>query len=352
MPSEEKTFGFFEYFLLTTNLVVIFEFILVLLAWMELDFWLSELAVSFMPQQLAIAWVVIILNIVLWFVGFGKKSWLFRTSLVTTAIFALQIALYGSFVVFSFAFDQPREEVATDSRTLKAVMFNKLLSNDNYEEIAEAVRQVNPDIIGFVEISPASYLSSLLEKSYAYQIRSFDHSGENGFLLTNLAIYSKTELIDVDFRNLNGSPLLKARTQVDGQSYQIILVHPYAPYLPRLLPERNKQLQAIARNVNELEVEGVPQILLGDMNTSPWSRAYYRFAAGIPDLYNTAQGKGVNFTWDAFKFKGLTSELDSIIFQSHIDHIFVSDELQTLGYKVEGNYGSDHNLVWVEMSKN
>jgi endonuclease/exonuclease/phosphatase (EEP) superfamily protein YafD len=349
MSSEKKLARYRKYLIILLNGLTVGLVALLGSVWIFPNFWLGELAVSFWPQQVVFVLGIFLLNLANWW-SRRSKDWSFEKWLnLVTGILTMVVLVWGLFQVYNFAWQAPEFSGSKEtSQGFRVAVFNKLFTNASFGQVEQIIREVDAHVVGFVEISPVSPLRASLAAKYPYQAWSFDETEVGAAFLANVAIFSKTELTDVEFVENSGSPILAANTVVEGREYQLTLVHPFAPYLPRLLPDRNDQLRQIAQFVGE-QRQDTPRILMGDFNTTPWSPAYRELVVDLEGMYNTAQGRGINFTWDALRFKGLTAEANSILFQAHIDHIFVSEDLRTLDYKVEGNYGSDHNLVWVEL---
>ena len=81
-----------------------------------------------------------------------------------------------------------------------------------------------------------------------------------------------------------------------------------------------------------------PSLLLGDLNTTPWS-PYFRKLLRAGELRDSARWKGWNPTWNP----GISW------LQLPIDHCLVSDEIGVAERRVGPEIGSDHRGVVVDV---
>lgn len=115
------------------------------------------------------------------------------------------------------------------------------------------------------------------------------------------------------------------------------LVAVHAPHPDGLSPFniQSKQFEDIAAESDAIQ----PDILLGDLNTTPWSPNYARLLdrTGLKD---TAPGIGWLNTWlSALPGLGL-----------RLDHILVGPRVAVRAYRVGPNIGSDHRPVIARLS--
>ena len=130
----------------------------------------------------------------------------------------------------------------------------------------------------------------------------------------SFSIIAKTE-----FRN---RAIIDAVYEHNSRRVQIVVVHPVAPGSPAHMRDRNHVLLA----TNPLLADQKHFILMGDMNTTPWSRTARQLPgvrAGDPKLEST---------WlTRLPLIGLP-----------IDHIRISDSFNLIEYRVGPHIGSDH----------
>ena len=148
-------------------------------------------------------------------------------------------------------------------------------------------------------------------------------------------LFSKKHIRDIEYRK--DIDYIKAKISYDNTNINIILVHTVSPISQNALDLRNKQLNEICKETNKLNDKNI--VLMGDLNLSNWSGKYKEFL-NCMNLINNAKDKGINFTWSGEILKNLPQ------IHTHIDHAFVSKDINLLDYKVYGKYQSDHNLIF------
>ena len=81
-------------------------------------------------------------------------------------------------------------------------------------------------------------------------------------------------------------------------------------------------------------------MVLGDLNTTPWS-ARYRALLDDAGLEDTRVGYGLQTSWPSF--------LPAVL-RIPIDHVLVTPDLAAAEREVGPEVGSDHLPVWVELA--
>lgn len=99
---------------------------------------------------------------------------------------------------------------------------------------------------------------------------------------------------------------------------------------------RNEQLTALAQFVTDIRG---PIVLLGDLNTSPWS-FFFRRLLEQSGLRDSAKGYGVQPTWPSF-FRPA---------RIPIDHCLHSPDMVVTDRRVGEAFGSDHLPLIVELA--
>lgn len=206
---------------------------------------------------------------------------------------------------------------------------NVSYGNGNYAALRQAVRSENPDVVGFLEVTEAWERElAPLRTDYPYAIVR----GEDGAY--GLALFSRIPL-----EELEGSPYVEeglqtaimAEVAFEETPVTLILSHVRAPTAEAKARLRNTQLQRIAAMVKTDENE--EQILIGDLNTTPWS-PYYRRLENDAGMANAARGRGYVSTWPAW--------LPTSLLRIPIDHCLVSDGLRVRQFRTGPHVGSDH----------
>jgi endonuclease/exonuclease/phosphatase (EEP) superfamily protein YafD len=301
--------------------------------------WFSELCMSFLPFALVLNFLI-----------FAGKSYLFfkkqkykKNSFTFFVDFLLIITtLYATTLIISFNFlGNVTPNVPTNAITLKIAFFNKLAPNEQFDEIGERVKQLDPDIIGFAEFDKEADKKVGYLHTYPYSYIPDWHSYFKG---DGVAIYSKYPLNDMQFFKLDISPTLYTKVEINSKTYNLFVMHTTAPIYPSYLEYRTKQMDFLAEHINEL---GNNTIVMGDFNLAPWSVYYNDFYKKVGNkIIDTAKGQGLKFTWTMF---GIPDFINLPILMSEIDHIFVPINTEVKSFNVDEHMGSDHKLIWVEV---
>lgn len=225
---------------------------------------------------------------------------------------------------FSFA----KEVHAGKKEILKVAFFNKLYENKNYAEIRKGIQSTNPDIIGLSEVTKEDLEHVAFQEAYQYIYTK----PYRDYFLVVLSKYPLT------IEQIPDAPhAFAAKGSISGEKYAFIVAHPFAALNPQTLLGRNEELEALSQYVGSLRDTNL--VLLGDMNTSPWSASYVKFTSNIHGLKNAAKGEGLSATW---KFGPLITQ---------IDHILVSEALHVQSYSTIPVHGSDHNMLLATLSE-
>jgi endonuclease/exonuclease/phosphatase (EEP) superfamily protein YafD len=115
----------------------------------------------------------------------------------------------------------------------------------------------------------------------------------------------------------------------------VVTTHPPVPFSPHFA----NVYQAYIRTLGQLrkQMQG-PVVLIGDLNTTPWS-AHYRQLLMATQLHDARTGFGIRPTWPTY----------FPVFFIPIDHVYVSPDLIPITLET-GNYnGSDHLPIYTEL---
>ncbi len=114
-------------------------------------------------------------------------------------------------------------------------------------------------------------------------------------------------------------PTLKTIITWNNTDINFTAFHPMPPIAPQYHKDRNQKLIEI---INSAEGSGLPTIIAGDFNATPWSSA----------LTQTSfkRASGLQPTWP-FRYIGIP-----------VDQVLVSDHWRVKDYQVGDNIGSDH----------
>ena len=256
-----------------------------------------------------------------------------RRRLLTAALAALAAAANAAPLV-PYIFPAPlAAQAAGDSFRLMSA--NVHYRNTDYSALLAEVRRQDPDVLGLMEVDGA-WLDGLsaLESQYRYRVLR-PEEGAYG-----LALYSKLPI-----RRLPTSPYIERGFQTavlveleTGEGpVTLALAHVRAPTGPAKARLRNAQFGKIAEM---LELDGSEaRILIGDLNTTPWS-PYYRQLAETTGMQSAALGYGYEPSWPS----GFS------LLKIPIDHCLVSEGLRVASFQTGADVGSDHLPIVIDVT--
>lgn len=214
---------------------------------------------------------------------------------------------------------------------LKIVSFNVHTTNRNSAAVRDYLLQSNADLILLTEVDHRwiRELKPLLE---CYPHTALAPEADN----FGIALYSKLPLLKHDVIGFGpDQPLsVHAELEFDARRIAILGTHPLPPMRSPMARSRNEQLAAVTERAKSA---GLPTIVAGDLNATPWCEGFRPLAAA--GFVDTALGFGVQRTWNA-KLPGSWIP---------IDHVLATSEFTTLRRSVGPNCGSDHYAVEAEL---
>ncbi|MEM6554635.1 MAG: endonuclease/exonuclease/phosphatase family protein [Pseudomonadota bacterium] len=249
---------------------------------------------------------------------------LFRsTKLLSAALFLSGAHIFS--VVSQSNFSLPRSGSSQSAETVSVLSANIWRNANALDQLAELAELEDTDIVAIVEMTRNS-CNDLAEDFPQYPFcRIVDRNEQGALLSKSMALLSKNEpqsfsvLSQPEFRNRG---IISAVFEFDSRLAQVVVVHPVAPGSPAHMRDRNHVLSA----TNALLEHREHFMLMGDMNTTPWSRVGRR----LPGV--RAGDPRTESTWlTRFPLIGLP-----------IDHIRFSDSLRLNDYRLGPNIGSDH----------
>lgn len=220
----------------------------------------------------------------------------------------------------------PQSAIATETTTgqLRIFQSNVLYNNKKYSKVISIVKEENPDIAVFIEVSKvwAKELAALKD-ILPYSVVSQD---SNSF---GTALFSKYPLENVSIEQFKGPrKTIVATIKYQGKEVIVMGTHPNYPLEKIGFSHRNSQLEAMA---DYLVKVNNPVLLMGDFNITMWSPIYQRFVEKTK-LKNGRVGFGVQPTWPNFM----------PLLAIPIDHCLVSPNIQVIKSRIGRDVGSDH----------
>lgn len=309
--------------LVTTAILSIIFSVLIFLSLVKGGVLILDLLSMLLPY-----WIVVglLLFFVIIFLSVVPASAYDHIFLRLSAVPLIIVLLFLVFQVVSFStFSEVSAGAADRDSSLSVAFLNKLYSNTNYTAINEKLSEVEPDLLGFSEITKADQDGIGFLNRFPYKLSKKSRDG------AQIMFYSKYPArID---NNLSLPHVLPVKVEMDGGEYSVFVIHPKPPINSAWMKARNEELDSLASYINSLEDKD-KVLVLGDFNLSTWSPVYKNFSGKLSQLKDSAKGKGFVFTWHG-----------SLI-RTQIDHLFVPGNSLVEDFQSEKVEGSDHNLIW------
>ena len=269
------------------------------------DQWVGELATSFRVYYL--------LPLVACLIFYSlQRKWLL-------AAMAVCLALANFMIIFPLLLQSAKRDGDANLAVAQVNVENK---NRNFDPLLRWLDKVNPDVIAVEELTPAwdMALRKKLVNYNAYSLPRVDCFG--------IGLFSKLPIDSVDVLvPVGAEPSLIAHLSRNHVALTVIAVHTLAPHRPNELNHRNEQLEQLSKAVCK---QALPKVLLGDLNTVPWSNTFRRFAQCI-GMSDSRYGFGL-----------LASCLVKGVLWVPIDYCLVSPEVKVVDVSAGPAVGSDH----------
>ena len=220
--------------------------------------------------------------------------------------------------------------VETDGEPLlEVIAFNVLTSNLRHDEVLGYLQKEDPDVLLLVEVNQG-WLEALapLERTHPHfrQLPRADNFG--------MALYSRFPIRAHDTVALSSElPCMATLIDWDGRLISVIGAHPLPPIggiRAMLRDQYLKQLGELAKVAGE----GGDVVLLGDLNTTPWSHGF-RELLESGGLLDSARRRGFQSSWKRL----------NPVFSLPLDHILHSPGLECVERRIGPDLGSDHRPV-------
>lgn len=211
-------------------------------------------------------------------------------------------------------------------RELRVASYNTWFNNEKVDEVKAEIARIDADVIVLIEIGPNKrVIFDQLKTQYPYQAKCSDPTH------CNFGILSKYPLTKISDRMLwEGPPYIRASLGPEFGGLSIYGVH------TTRFPHSRAQFTQIKALAAELDAITGPRIVMGDFNSTPYSRVTQTLASqgNLQRLTNLP-------TWPA----------RIALPQVAIDHIFVSSGIHQLESQSIGNgAGSDHFPIFMKLA--
>jgi len=235
---------------------------------------------------------------------------------------------------------------ASGSAVLRVSLANVLHMNRDSARVGEFLRGCEADLVVLLEIDPW-WERTLQEIDTPYRIAA-SRPAEGSFgvaLLAHKKLGEDTAISLVGTRVIDFAdgfrsaqrPAIEATLLLGGRRVRLLGVHPPPPVSAELTALRDTVLRRAKAWADE---QTDPHIVIGDLNTSPWSYAF-SILNGDGELVSTQLGRGNQGTWPT---------LLPIPWLLPIDHCLISEGLVCLDRRVGTATGSDHLPLIVSLA--
>ena len=231
----------------------------------------------------------------------------------------------------------PRSAEPLTAPPLRVLLLNVLTVNERFDAVGRLIWLEDPDVIGLLEIDDRwSRALAPLRARYPWRI---ERAQRNNF---GIAVLSRVPIERLELRRLEHDAVHVAvgEIAVDGRRAVLLLAHPVPPVGRAATALRDRQIEALARIRSEFPDRDV--IVLGDLNTSPWSPSHARLEARA-GVANAARGFGSFASWPVGPW-WLRA------FGVPIDHCLLSPGLRATSIRLGPAVGSDHLPLIVEIA--
>jgi len=302
--------------------------LLTVLAFFARTFWAADLVAN-LRVQLVIALLV---------AGMGSlllRRWRFFVTVLV--ILSLHLPWFHN------AFPEPSSDLRL-THVMTVTSVNVLSANREYAQVIDSLHEVDPDVIAVLELTPV-WDQQLRRGLSAYQHVVVSPEDQSNF---GIGVYSKYPLKDVQFFHaVEGVPSIALTVgnqdaEEAGKELRLFVTHPLPPMNRVLFEDRNRQLRDVGQRIREYrqQVPGLPVVLLGDLNLTPWSPCFDDLQA------NSGLKRGIDrFTLEPtwYRFRGFP-------FGLVIDHGLIDPRLVCTRFQVGRAIGSDHRSITLDLA--
>lgn len=215
---------------------------------------------------------------------------------------------------------------------VRVLLANVRSENKEYGRLLELVRSSQPDLILLEELN-SEWVDALgtLRKEYPQHVEAPE---EDNF---GIGFYTRFPVSHLAVRRFGEIQVASVVGDVEtpGGAFHFIGTHPLPPVGQAYWHWRNNQLVQVASWAGKMKG---PVVILGDLNTPPWSPSFRRFME-TSRLRDSRKGFGLQSSWPTF--------LPPLGIP--IDHCLVSSQFAVCDRRLGPSIGSDHAPVIVDL---
>ncbi|MDF7825848.1 endonuclease/exonuclease/phosphatase family protein [Pontiellaceae bacterium B12227] len=218
-------------------------------------------------------------------------------------------------------------------KPIRAMLMNLNAGNGNTEQVLEAIKLAAPDILLLEEVTPKwAQELKVLDTTFRYRITE-PQDGCFGISLLSKYPLEHSEIVEI---GTTGVPSIITEAHFPNGVISIIGTHPLPPVGTDYSNQRNTQLAALPGYV---EKQKYPVLLIGDLNTTPWS-FHFQHLLKESGLKNSMQGFGHQPSWPSEK----------LFLRIPLDHMLHAEAITIHNRMIGPKVGSDHLPVIVDFS--
>jgi endonuclease/exonuclease/phosphatase (EEP) superfamily protein YafD len=304
--------------------VALFTTIVSLVSLLFPDWWITELLSHLRPFYVFV--LVCCLPIVM--LRYRRIGWLILLP------FALNIApilpLY-----------QPRQSLPQGNKW-SVLHYNLDLTASDHKSVFAYLRDQAPDILLLQEVTPELehlFRSELPNYRIAFSYPLTNTQGSALLLPYNSPIQVRDAHV-VYLPTYSPRPMLTATLALGGQDMILLSMQTTRPRNADTSAFQQIEFEAIAAWSSLQQEKNHALLLIGDINTTPWSTRFQRLlAAG--NLHDSGVGYGLQPTWPA--------SLPPLL-GIPIDHCLMNARVKTVGREIGPALGGDHRPLLIQFS--
>jgi endonuclease/exonuclease/phosphatase (EEP) superfamily protein YafD len=316
---------------------VIIALVATVAGWLGDLWWVFDLGNHFRIQYVLLLAVLLVTTLL-------SRRWV--------AAFFVVVGLTLNGIMVAPLFTPPVENVvlSADKPPLHVLSFNVYTGNQRVEEVVRYIGQSGADIVLVQEIDDrwaAGLRGGLDGYSLVFAMPRDDNFGIGLLVRRGAVAGDHAPLVMNLVRDLDVSdgvaqvPTIEFAGKWRGRPFALLGLHTLPPVREGTARDRDAQLAGAAIWANRHRKNGLPAIIIGDLNATPWC-VPFRHMIADGNLVNSMDGRGMQGTFHA-RVPG--------VLRIPIDHCLHTRELQVLRRVVgDDGYGSDHLPVeaWID----
>ena len=230
----------------------------------------------------------------------------------------------------------------SSQHTLRILHYNLDKNAPSHDQAFAYLREHSADILFLQEVTPelADKFSTELPNYRAIYVESLPNTHGSAFLISTSTTLTVQSTETIHLPETSPRPLITTTIIWNDQSLTVLSFHVIRP--KNIYTENIQEIEyaAAADWVTTERQSGIPIVVIGDCNSTPWSARVQNFLSES-GLHDSSIGFGYQPTW---------STGFPLIFGLPIDHAFVSSELAIQDRAVGPQLGGDHAPLWVTIA--